>query len=281
MAGSKNSRSVNALARLAWTAAALLAVVATLLLWQDSRDHRLIAQAALSLETGRSLTPAQRFEAYLHYAHDAIRKNRSKGEIPSRWVRLYYVLNPTHPGPADVLRWGSDYRGGCGSHVRVVVTMLQAAGMQARPLIVLSPAGKNIHTVVEGWVDGRWVVGDPLYGIAFRDRAGQLATVKELVADRPLFMKQVSGAPGYDKELYDYDQVTLFNWNKIPVLLPAVRRVLVLLLGEARVQDIVRPSLWMWPAEFWSLVCYLGAVVCALIGWLAGRSRRRAALRAS
>jgi hypothetical protein len=263
------------LSRAAWIIAAILAVVGAILTWDSVRERAFIGRIALTLEQGRPMSETERLETYVQYAHDQIRKNRRIEDISSPLVRLYYRFNPTHPSAADVLRWGSDYRGGCGSHVRVVVALLRAAGIQSRPLIILGPSSQNIHTVVEARIDDRWVVADALYDIVFRRADGQLASAKDLVQDRAVFHSQVDTVPGYDAKHYDYDQVTIFNWNKIPVVLPAIRRALVALMGEAKVRDITRPTIWMWPATLFAVVSFCGAAVFAGLAWVGSRSRRR------
>ncbi len=257
----------------------LLLALAVLLTFAYASDRALLASVANRLENGRNFTPAQHLEAFTYFAHDKI-LNPPLRQLPPL-VQLYYRFNPLHPGPGDVLRWGSDYRGACGSHVRVVVAMLRAHGIPARPLLHLDNHGHNVHTVVEAQIDGRWVVADALYGIVFRRRDGALASAADMRSDHAALLSQTVHVPGYDTTLYNFDPVTHFNWNKVPVLLPAVRTVLSAAVGEDRVDQLVRPSIWMWPEEFYAVCCYFAAVVLAGYAILRSRAQEKVLLAAA
>jgi hypothetical protein len=258
----------------AWVCAALLLIAGAVCIWDHYRDLAFISRVALSLESGPNMSEEGRLRACVNFTHNSIRKNRKISDVPTPLARLYYKYNPLHPGAADVLRWGAHQSGGCGSHSRVVVALLQAAGLKARPLIILDSHGRSTHTTVETSVNGKWVVADALYGIVFTRRDGQLASAAEVAADTANFLAQVRDVPGYDIKEYNYDHVTLLNWGKIPVILPAIRRVLVMAIGEQRVGQMVRPSIWMWPALFYGVTALCLSVLCAAVA-LAGRAARR------
>ncbi len=265
------------LRRALWLASAAFAVVGLWLMLAYQADRQLLARTAREADGGPAPTPAERLERYVRFANQSIRNPRYEDLHPLS-VKLYYRFSPFHPGPGDVLRWGGDYRGSCGSHVRVVVAMLQSAGIPAHHLQILDTRGHAIHSVVQAEIGGRWVVADALYGIVYRRRDGALATAEDLNLDRPNFRAQVQGVRGYDSTNYDFDQVTSFNWNKIPVLLPTLRKVLVVFLGEERVSQIARPDIWMWPQLCYGLACLAVAVGLALA---ASRRARRPALTGS
>ena len=242
-------------------------------------DQRMLARLAERVDGGPAASVREHFENDIHYAAHALHDPATPAELPAGLVRLYYRLNPLHPGPADVVRWGSDYRGQCGSHSRVVIALLAHRGIEARPLLILDGRGHSIHTVVEARVDGRWVVGDPTFDLVYHRRDGQLATREDLAADTSQFHAQVRDVPFYDPR-YDYDDVALFNWKKLPVVLPAVRSALVRVMGADRVDDIQRPWVWMRPHAFYAVACFALAVALLLAdAWWAGRNRRRAGAR--
>ena len=219
-----------------------------------------MADTARRIRGDRVLTPEQLLVRFTDFACANL-GNPAFAQL-SPPVRLYYLLNPMHPGPGDVLRWGSDYRGGCGSHTRVVIALLRASGVESRPLFLLNDRGKVIHTVVHAHIEGRWVVSDPYFGIVFRRRDGTLATVEDIAADERRFREQVDRARGYVLT-YDYDRVSLMNWEKVPVVLPAVHDALVALIGAERVKAIARPSIWMWPRAMLSAISLALAVLAA------------------
>ena len=239
-------------------------------------DQRRLTSTAETVAGGDPLTDAQLFERYVLFAYANL-KHPSYGELPNEGVRLYYLLNPMHPSAGDVLRWGVDYRGPCGSSSRVVVAMLKSRGIPARPLLLLDEHGESIHTVVEAHVEGRWVVGDPSMGVVYHDAAGRLLTRDQLAEDTALFLSNVAAHAEYPAA-YRYDSVTRFNWRKIPVVLPAIRALLVATIGERRVESIVRPVIWMHPKLVYGLIILALASLCA---WLALRSRARLLNRAT
>jgi hypothetical protein len=257
-----------------WLAAIALAVGSATLFVAYRGQVRFLAATAQRISGGVKLSDEQLLGRFTQFAHDQIR-NPTFAQLPSG-VRLYYLLNPTHPGPGDVLRWGSDYRGGCGSHTRVVVALLQASGVRCRPLFLLDDRGRSIHTVVQALIGGRWVVSDALYGIVYRTRDGRLATAADLAADTANFWAQTRSHGDYSRE-FDYDRVSIMNWQKLPVVLPALGAALELVAGRERVAEIARPAIWMWPRATASLACALLALGLATLAlhprvWRSGSS---------
>lgn len=252
--------------------AGLFLALGVVLLGAHLESRALVGRSAERVAGGERLTVEQRLTRVVAFVRDSVRVNHSPEEVSPGWVRLYYRLNPLHPGPGSVLRWGTDYRGPCGSKSRVVKAMLKATGTRARLRLLLDESGESVHTVVEALDGGRWIVADPTYAIVFHRRDGRGATADDLAADTVLFHAHVDTIPGYSPA-FDYDSHTLFNWEKVPVILPAVRDALTRLLGPERVAEIKRPTLWMWPRLFYALAFL---VVGCLLGLLSWRRARRA-----
>jgi len=241
----------------------LLALLGATLFAAHVNELHLIARVAERIDAGRVLAGDERLATYVRFARDGLYDPQGLAEVQPWPIRIYYRLNPLHPGAGDVLQWGSDYRGSCGSHSRVVAAMLRARGTPSRLRLLLDERMKSVHTVVEARVGDRWIVGDAEYGIAFRGRDGVPATAADLAADSALFHAQVDTIPGYNPH-FVYASTTLLNWHKIPVILPSIHAVLVRILGPERVARLVRPSIWMWPRAFYALVCLILAAGCAL-----------------
>jgi len=256
------------LSRILWFLSATFALLSGTIYGWHIANHRLFDQFVARADAGRSFTPSQRFEYYVHYVARSI-QDPTRDQLPPL-VRAYYDLNPLHPGAGDVIRWGSDYRGPCGSHSAVLVAMLKTYRIDARPLFLLDDHGRSIHTVVEAHIGNRWVVADPSFDVVYRRRDGTFASKEDLSADPALFRANVATVANYPS-LYDYDSWTLLNWEKIPVVLPAVRSAAVHLLGEDRVRNISRPAIWMMPRRFYASVFALCSLVCAVTAWIMGR----------
>lgn len=263
------------LSRTLWALTIACAMLAAGFYGWHLANHAMFARYVRSVDGGRSFEQPDRFEYYVGFAARSLR-NPTREQIKPWWVRTYYDINPLHPGAGDVIRWGSDYRGPCGSHSYVVIALLQAHQIEARPLFITDDAGKAIHTVVEAHIGGRWVVGDPSYGVTFRRRDGQLATKEDLVADTSYFRSQVRGIPGYDPQ-YDYDAWTLLNWDKVPLVLPAVHLAVERLVGAERVKQIARPTIWMKPRRFYTGFFGLLALVGGTTAQLVSRRGKKSA----
>lgn len=246
------------LARILRALAALCLVLAALCLGAHLRSQSLVDRTAGQIDAGRGLTSRERMEAYIHYAATHIPDPGLEG-LPNDLVRAWYRFNPMHPGPADVLRWGSDFRGPCGSRSRVVVAMLKSRGVPARLLLLLDTKQHSIHTVVETHIDGRWVVADPTYDIVFHRRDGRLATRDDLMRDPGLLALATAGRDPYPA-IYSYTRASHTNWHKIPVLLPAARGVLTAVLGPDVVYEIGEPTeLWSRPRAAFAIGFVLAA----------------------
>jgi hypothetical protein len=257
--------------RILWVLSVTFALISASMYAWHLANHRLFDRFVARADAGREFTPADRFAYYVHYVARTIH-DPAREQLPPL-VRLYYDVNPLHPGAGDVIRWGSEYRGPCGSHSAVLVAMLKTHRMEARPLFLVDDRGRSVHTVVEARIGGRWVVGDPSYDVVYHRRDGMLAGKEELAADRALFRANVAGVAGYPG-LYDYDAWTLLNWEKLPVVLPAIRATAVRAFGEDRVRELTRPAIWMMPRRFYSSVFGLCSLACACIAWTLGRRRR-------
>ncbi len=264
--------------------AALLAAVAVVCFVSHYRSDRLVERTVQRVDAGRTLTDEQRFLAYIDFASHEIPAPGLDG-LPNALVRSWYRFNPMHPGPADVLRWGSDYRGPCGSRSRVVVAMLQRRHVRSRLLLLLDDQGRSIHTVVEAWIKGRWAVADPTFGIVYKHPDGSYATALELQRDSTLLHAHTSPLPEYPAA-YDYLSMSHVNWHKIPVLMPTLERVLVAMLGSDRVKEIAEPTvLWGRPRAVYGLLSTVMALVLVAIAAALtnrhGRVRQRQGLRSS
>ena len=257
----------------AWTGALLFALLGAALFAAHRNELGLIARVAERIDAGRPLSGDQRLALYVRFAHDVLRDPQSLAEVHPWPIRLYYLLNPLHPSAGDVLQWGSDYRGSCGSHSRVVAAMLRARGTPSRLRLLLDDRMRSIHTVVEARLGDRWIVGDAQYGIAYRRWDGAPATAADLAADPALLRAQTDTVPGYNPD-YDYDATTLLNWQKVPVILPAIHDGLVRILGPERVAGLTRPTIWMWPRAFYALVCLFLSAAFALAAMGLGRAAR-------
>lgn len=122
-------------------------------------------------------------------------------------------------------------RGDCGSYSLVFARLLQTLGYDVRiaQMKVGDVYGGHIFTEVKQ--NGKWIVADPLYNLTFRNSNMQLASFDEIQNNWDFYKEQVPQNYTMD---YSYDGVRYTNWDKIPVLMPAVKKTLNLLLGTEK-----------------------------------------------
>lgn len=126
-------------------------------------------------------------------------------------------------------------QGACGSNSYVLGRLLKEFGIDvkfAQMYVNGTPGG---HIVIEAKRDTSWVVLDALYNQYFVDSLGRLASFSAVGKNWDYYKKQIN--EGYD-EKYKYENVQYTNWNKIPVVLPFIRKILVLVKGEDFVQTL-------------------------------------------
>lgn len=116
-----------------------------------------------------------------------------------------------------------DAKGECGSYTHVLGRLLQRAGFEVR--IAQMKCGENwgCHILLEANIDGKFVSLDPLYDIAFEKNDGTLASFEEIGQNWDHYKLQ---APENYLYRFAYEDVRYTNWDKIPVVMPIIRKIL-------------------------------------------------------
>ena len=120
-------------------------------------------------------------------------------------------------------------RGACGSFSMVLARVLQGYNYDVRIAQMKSRGVYAAHNIVEARTDHGWVVLDPLYDVYFIKPSAQLASFEDVRSNWSYYRQQV---PSSYEMTYDYEDVRYTNWTKIPVVLPAVKKVLDQILGK-------------------------------------------------
>ena len=126
-------------------------------------------------------------------------------------------------------------RGACGSFSIVLARILQGYKFPVRIAQMKVDGIYAAHNVVEAETSHGWVVLDPLYDVYFIKPTGQLAGFDDLKNNWGYYKTQTP--VGYDLK-YRYEDVRYSNWAKIPVILPAVKKMLDFTLGKQRADKI-------------------------------------------
>ncbi|MBX3256519.1 MAG: hypothetical protein KF862_20450 [Chitinophagaceae bacterium] len=126
-------------------------------------------------------------------------------------------------------------QGACGSYALVMARLVKELGFNAR--IAQMKVGDTFggHHIIEASYNNTWVVVDPLYNVYFIKPDGSLASFKDVQSNWEYYKQQLPA--GYDMS-YSYEDVRYTNWDKIPVLMPALKKTLDLVIGKQRADEV-------------------------------------------
>jgi hypothetical protein len=126
-------------------------------------------------------------------------------------------------------------RGACGSFSMVLSRILQGYKFQVRIAQMKSNGVFAAHNIVEAKTGSGWVVLDPLFDVYFITPFKKLASFDDVKNNWNYYKYQLPA--GYNMN-YRYEDVRYSNWTKIPIILPAIKRILDLTLGKEAANTI-------------------------------------------
>ena len=144
-------------------------------------------------------TPEEKIEAILRWMSDGPARRES---APDGSVR----------DPTETLNYASLLKV-CGSATNAFINLADSAGLSSRRLLLLDSNRLTMHVVAEVFVNGRWIVVDPVFRTILRDSAGQTLTRKQL-SDRSVFLAATNGIANYDPS-YTYDRTVHVHMGRI------------------------------------------------------------------
>jgi hypothetical protein len=125
--------------------------------------------------------------------------------------------------------------GACGSYSMVLARVLQEYHFRVRIAQMKSEGVFAAHNIVEAETGHGWTVLDPTYDLYFTKPNGDLASFAEVKNNWNYYKSQVP--VGYNFK-YRYEDVRYSNWSKIPVILPAIKKILDMTLGKTSADTI-------------------------------------------
>lgn len=125
--------------------------------------------------------------------------------------------------------------GACGSYSEVLARVIRGYKYPVRIAQMMAFGKFGRHMIVEAYNGRHWVVLDPSYNLYFVRPDGQLAGFADIHNNWDYYKNQV---PADYNPGYRYADVRYTNWSKIPVLMPALKKVLTLILGPQRTENI-------------------------------------------
>jgi transglutaminase-like putative cysteine protease len=158
----------------------------------------------------------------------------------------------------------------CGSATNAFLNLSRSAGLEARRLLLLTPARTTNHVVAELYMDGRWAVVDPAYRSFMKDARGNFLTRKDL-QNPELFREATSRLPGYLPE-YTYDRFAHVRVASLPFQGAQIRRLVDRVFPSW--DEFLDWSLLLERRSFLYLFLSVNALIALLLvrmflGWLA------------
>jgi hypothetical protein len=140
-------------------------------------------------------------------------------------------------------------RGACASYSMVLARVLQEYKYPVRIAQMKANGIFADHNVVEVKTRHGWAVLDPLFDVYFISPGQKLASFEDVRRNWEYYRNQLP--LNYDQH-YRYEDVRYTNWGKIPVLMPAVKKILDLTIGQAKADNISLRTYFIKKYEIWT-----------------------------
>jgi len=136
-----------------------------------------------------------------------------------------------HPTTIDLMT----ANGACGSFSYVLARLYDGYGFPVRIAQMKANGRYAAHNIVEVKTNHGWAVVDALFDVYFEKPGGGLASFADVQANWDYYRKQLPA--NYDSN-YRYAGVRYTNWTKVPVIFPAIKKVLDLSVGKQEADTI-------------------------------------------
>ncbi|OQP49437.1 hypothetical protein [Niastella populi] len=136
-----------------------------------------------------------------------------------------------HPVTYDLMTTS----GACGSFAYILSRLLNELKIPNRIAQMKVDGIYAGHNVVEAKTSKGWVVLDGLNNLYFKKADGNLASFSDVQHNWNFYSSQVPA--NYDHK-YKYEGVRYTNWNKVPVLMPAIKGILSATLGKEKTEHL-------------------------------------------
>jgi len=150
--------------------------------------------------------------------------------------------------------------GSCGSYSNVLARILVRDGREVRFAQMKVNEQYGGHIIIEAKSEHGWVVLDPKFDLYFVRPDNKLASFADVAGNWNYYRKQVP--IDYNPD-YDYAGVRYTNWDKIPVLMPILKKTFSLFFGSKYVDQI---SLRTYFLKTYQIIFQIGLIILVLIG---------------
>lgn len=152
-------------------------------------------------------------------------------------------------------------QGACGSYATVLARLMDDLGLEARMAQMKVGEEYGGHILVEAKIGSDWVVVDPLYNMFLTRPDGKLASFNDVQQNWDFYKQQVPEE--YDMS-YKYEGVRYTNWDKVPVLMPAFKKLLDFFMGKEAADTISLRIIMMRKFNVFFLITLFLFVVAAV-----------------
>ncbi len=152
-------------------------------------------------------------------------------------------------------------QGACGSYATVLARLMDDLGLEARMAQMKVGEEYGGHILVEAKIGSDWVVVDPLYNLFLTRPDGKLASFNDVQQNWDFYKQQVPEE--YDMS-YKYEGVRYTNWDKVPVLMPAFKKLLDFFMGKEVADTISLRIIMMRKFNVFFLITLFLFVVAAV-----------------
>ena len=126
-------------------------------------------------------------------------------------------------------------QGACGSYSKVMVKLAQQLNFDCRIGQMKVNGIYGGHIIPEIKTSRGWIVVDPMYDLRFVNEKGESASFQEVSKNWDYYKQQVPADYNHD---YRYEDVRYTNWEKVPIILPLIKKVIDFTIGEKRANNI-------------------------------------------
>jgi hypothetical protein len=194
---------------------------------QSKYEHGLFAVIKTDIEShlGPDDTQDSVVVKAMHICHDLMSNRQATFAQPTTDLSLGPSAGVFHSTSVDLMT----AKGACGSFSEVLARIITTFHYPVRIAQMKAGGVFAAHNVVEAYTGTHWVLLDPIFNLYFIDRNNHLASFNDVRQDWTYYAKQVPA--GYNMK-YRYEDVRYTNFSKIPLIGPAIEKLLVLIAGK-------------------------------------------------
>jgi hypothetical protein len=221
---------------------------------EDSYEKKLFETLAVYVKDNTPDTINREEALLLNSLHVTNLLGKNRAVVFSKEVSSF-KSSFIHPVTCDL----TTVNGACGSYSYTLSRLLNELNITNRIAQMKVNDLYGGHIIVEAKTSKGWVVLDGSYDLYFKNANGQLASFNDVQHNWNYYRTQVPSGYNYQ---YNYAGVRYTNWDKIPVVMPALKSILKLAIGEEAVNELSLRTVFL--RKFYMLF-QVTAFICLMI----------------